>query len=198
MKLNWAERLVVNNPARVAEQLLQIRWMKKVMPLEPGARILEIGCGRGAGAALILKEFEPAVLHAMDLDVLMLKQAVRYLKPAQRERINVYAADAVHLPYADGTMDAVFDFGALHHVPNWRRALSEISRVLKPGGTFFVEELYPSLYQNVITKHLLLHPTEDRFLSHDLREAFEVANLTLKDSLELKAVGILGVLTKTA
>jgi ubiquinone/menaquinone biosynthesis C-methylase UbiE len=198
MKLNWAEKLVVNNPYRVFEQGFQIRWMKKIMPLDAGAKVLEVGCGRGAGASLILKEFNPALLHAMDLDVQMIRKAVHYLSGPQRERITVYTGDVMHLPYRDGALDAVFGFGVLHHVPNWRAALAEITRILKPGGAFFVEELYPSLYQNCITRHILLHPTEDRFVSEDLRRAFDSEGLVLRDALELKKVGILAVLVKTA
>ena len=74
MKLNWAERWVVNNPTRVAEQKIEIKWFKKTMPLAPGAKILEIGCGRGAGAKIILQAFRPAALHAQDLDLKMIQR----------------------------------------------------------------------------------------------------------------------------
>ena len=35
----------------------------------------------------------------------------------------------------------MFDFGIIHHVPQWRRALAEVARVLKPGGRFYAEEV---------------------------------------------------------
>ena len=81
MKLNWAERLVVNNPVRVMIQRRLIKWIKGVTRIAPQARILEIGCGRGAGACLIQEEFQPATLHAFDLDHRMIRLAGRYLKP---------------------------------------------------------------------------------------------------------------------
>ena len=84
----------------------------------------------------------------------------------------------------------------MHHVPDWRRALSEVARVLKIGGRYYIEELYPALYQNFITKRLLLHPANDRFKSHDLRYALSKMDLDLKDAFELKNLGILGVATK--
>lgn len=196
MKLNWVERLVVNNPLRVVEQRFQIRWMHKVKPLSPTDLVLEIGCGRGAGSHLILKEMHPAVIHATDLDFKMIRLARRYFAGADNQRVFTYVADAVALPYGNETFDAIFDFGALHHVPDWRKALREIARVLKEGGTFYLEELYPALYQNFITKHLLVHPTQDRFRSEDFRQALTACGFSFQGSLEWKSIGILGVLTK--
>ena len=81
-------------------------------------------------------------------------------------------------------MDAVFGFGVLHHVPNWRGSLAEFSRVLKVGGVYFMEELYPALYQNAITKRILSHPSEDRFLSHDLRQGLEAVGMPVQNAIE--------------
>jgi ubiquinone/menaquinone biosynthesis C-methylase UbiE len=198
MKLNWAERLVVNNPGRVFEQRTEIRWLQRRKPLAPGALVLEVGCGRGAGAGLLLKEFQPSAIHAMDLDWEMIKRARKYLSSHQQERIFMHTADATHLPYRDETFDAVFGFGVLHHVPDWRRGLAELSRVLKTGGSYYMEELYPALYQNFITKHILLHPTEDRFTSKDLKEALDAVHLSIENAFELKLVGLLAVLEKNA
>ena len=50
MKLNWAERWVVNNPLRVIEQGIYPKKLARAMPLDPGSCCLEIGCGRGAAA----------------------------------------------------------------------------------------------------------------------------------------------------
>jgi ubiquinone/menaquinone biosynthesis C-methylase UbiE len=196
MKLNWAELLVVNNPSRVFQQRFEIDWMKKQMPLAPGGIFLEVGCGRGAGASIIRREFSPDLLFASDLDPQMIRRAFKYLQPEKRRGISFYTADALHLPHADGVFDAVFGFGVLHHVPDWENALSEIGRVLKPGGIYFLEELYPSLYQNFVTKHILLHPTENRFRSDDLKKGLDTANFSVQSALELKLFGILAVLKK--
>lgn len=195
MKINWAERLMVNSPVRVLVQRLLIRWFKKKTVLEPGARILEVGCGRGAGAAMLLKEFTPATLHAMDLDYLMIRQTRDYLPPDQTA-IFLYVGDVLHLPYPDAALDAVFGFGVLHHVPDWRGGLAEIARVLKPGGRYFLEEFYPAFYQNFLARRLFLHPEEDRFHSADLHQALKGAGFKVQESLECPLLGILGVAVK--
>jgi ubiquinone/menaquinone biosynthesis C-methylase UbiE len=197
MKLNWAERWVVNNPSRVFQQRIEIGWLKKKMPLKPGAIVLEIGCGRGAGARLIRQAFAPALMHAQDLDIEMIQKARRYLGIEYRKNISFSVADSVQIPFKDQSVDAVFDFGVLHHVPAWQAALSEIERILKSGGKFYIEELFPALYQNVITRHILLHPTENRFRSKDFRSALTDRGMPLQASFEVPGMWLLGVAVKT-
>ena len=198
MKLNWAERWVVNNPFRVIEQRIEIHFLKGMISLKEGMKILEVGCGRGAGARLIHKTFQPSSLYAMDLDIDMVRKAKGYLSPEEREKILLHVGDVFRLPFRDGELDIVFGFGVLHHVLDWRGAAAEIARVLKTGGIYVLEELYPSTYQNFITKHILVHPNEDRFLSHDLREGLESRGLEIRNALELKKIGILAVAVKDA
>jgi ubiquinone/menaquinone biosynthesis C-methylase UbiE len=197
MKLNWAERWVVNNPTRVFQQHIEIKWLQHMMPLKVGATILEVGCGRGAGAKLIHRAFKPSRLHILDLDIKMIQAAKTYLSGPIKNVMTMYVGDSIDLPFKSDSLDALFGFGFLHHVPDWRRALSEVARVLKSGGVYYIEELYPSLYQNVITKRILLHPEHDRFTSKDLRAELDAAGLSLINAFELKKMGILGVATKS-
>ena len=170
--------------------------MKRRRPLAPGSVALEVGCGRGAGADLIRKEFQPSVLYAMDLDLEMLRRGRTYLLEGKRKDISFYVADVLRIPARDESLDAVFGFGVLHHVLDWESALREIVRVLKPGGVYYLEELYPSLYQNFITKHILLHPAANRFRSGDLKRALRGVGLVLDHLLEYTQLGILGISTK--
>jgi ubiquinone/menaquinone biosynthesis C-methylase UbiE len=196
VKINWAERLMVNNPVRVMIQRRIITWIKQVTRIPPQAVILEIGCGRGAGARLIQEEFQPARLHAFDLDYHMIRAAKGYLPPPYTDCISFYVGDAERLPYRDGVLDAVFGFGVLHHLPDWREGMGEIARVLRPGGIYFLEEFYPQLYQNFLARRIFFHPEQDRFFSHDLHQALAQAGFTLQGRLEQKLLGLLAVAVK--
>ncbi len=193
MKLNWIERFFVNSPIRLLMQSMEIRWFKDKLPLSPGCEILEIGCGGGVGAELVFEHFQPAQLYLSDLDIKMVRQARVYAKDKSLSNVHVCQADATDLPFTDQKFDAVFGFGFLHHVPRWRTALAEVARILKAGGAYYLVEFYPQLYQNVITKHLLVHPEFDRFKSPDLRQAFQELNLILKHSFEVNSMGIIGI-----
>jgi ubiquinone/menaquinone biosynthesis C-methylase UbiE len=196
MKLNRFERWVVNNPLRVIMQKSEILWMQRAFPLPAGATVAEIGCGRGAGAKGIIHKYRPAHLHALDLDVDMLRTARRYLAPIQPANITLTAANACRLPFRSNSLDAVFGFGFLHHVPNWQKALSEIARVLRNQGVYYLEELYPSVYQNALTKRLLLHPPENRFQSEELRAALQNARLHFEHLIDIPRIGILAAAVK--
>jgi len=196
MKVNWAERIWINSPFRYFVQQREIGFFKRSRNLRPGSRCLEVGCGRGAGAEMILKAFEPARLDALDVDPLMIRLAVRRQPQWTFGRLNFLLADAQQLPYKEGSMDAVFNFGIVHHLEDWEKGIGEIARVLKSGGIFYFEEIYPALYANVITRRLVKHPSENRFHSHEYRAALVNRGLRLLQGYKESRFGILGLAVK--
>ena len=163
MLLSRFEWLLMNNPIRaVIQRRLEARWLLDLGGTMPGGRALEIGCGRGVGAKLILDHFGPKRVDAFDLDPKMVELAGRRLTP-YGERVRLWTGDATAIDADEATYDAVFDFGIIHHVPDWRQALAEAYRVLRPGGRFYVEEVFARFILNPLWRWLFDHPTEDRF-----------------------------------
>jgi ubiquinone/menaquinone biosynthesis C-methylase UbiE len=193
MELNWLERIFVNSPIRLIMQSLEMRWFCRKLPPNTVGNILEIGCGRGAGAGLILEKFNPSGLYLSDLDIRMLRSARMYLGDKGRAKVHLCQSDAADLPFGNRRFDAVFGFGFLHHVLQWRKGLAEVGRVLKTGGAYYLVEFYPKLYQNVITKHMVVHPESDRFKSSDLKDALRELGLGLAHCFELNGMGIIGI-----
>ncbi|HEX2994242.1 MAG TPA: class I SAM-dependent methyltransferase [Anaerolineales bacterium] len=97
--------------------------------------ILEIGCGNGHGAYL-LNQSAPRSYIGLDLMEEQVGKA--------RQRYPGYqflVQDANDLSqFEDASKDVIIVFGVLHHIPEWRRVIDEVQRVLRPGGNFFVEE----------------------------------------------------------
>ncbi|MBW1956615.1 MAG: class I SAM-dependent methyltransferase [Deltaproteobacteria bacterium] len=133
MILNCAERLVVNNPLRMAMQRLEMVWFLQAADLSPNPRILEIGCGRGAGARILLKKMHPRRIEALDLDPVMMHTAKGFLTSKERERISLLAGDSTRLPFHSASFDVVFGFGLLHHVPDWESAVKKWPGSSNPG-----------------------------------------------------------------
>ena len=196
MKLNTAERLMVNNPIRVFFQMQIVKWMKRAHPFNTGPRVLEIGCGRGAGVDLVTRYFRPSSLVAVDMDERMIRAAEHRFIQSHKNHVRLSVAEATALPFKGHSFDAVFAFGVLHHVPDWPRAASEIARVLDDGGYYYLEEYYPASYQNAITRHILKHPEENRFVGWDLIQELRRQGLRLVRRYEIKGLGVLAVLRR--
>jgi len=106
--------------------------------------LLDIGCGTGANLPL-LKELVDAngQLVGADFSPLALRYARQQLgngslgvDGAASPRLSLLQADAARLPFADNSFDLVTALDVLEHVENDSAALSEITRVLVPGGAF--------------------------------------------------------------
>jgi SAM-dependent methyltransferase len=98
-----------------------------------GKEVLEVSCGHGGGAAYVARTFEPRSYTALDLNPV----AIGFCREHhRREGLIFQQGDAEHLPFADNTFDAVINVEASHCYPDFRRFLTEVARVLKPGGHF--------------------------------------------------------------
>lgn len=77
----------------------------------------------------------------------------------------------------DESFDAVFSFGVLHHMEDWRKAVKEISRVLKRGGEFFFEEPLRPFLRNFLVRFLTAHPEGGEFDYEEFKEELEANNI---------------------
>ena len=162
MLLNRVEKLMMNNPLRAAlQRRFEARRLLDMGGAVAGGRCLEIGCGRGIGTEIVLERFGAGQVDAFDLDPDMVEQARARLGGDPRVRLWVGDATAIDAP--DDSYDAVFDFGIVHHVPDWRDALGEVHRVLRPGGRFYAEEVLARFIHHPVWRRQLDHPMEDRF-----------------------------------
>ena len=140
----------LNDPDYVREQYatednLETRlsvWQPTADGLEPGkealraidralvgdAHVLEVGCGTGVmaeqiaalpGVTLIATDFSP-----------------RFVELTAARGVDARQADICYLPFDDASFDVVYAGWMLYHVRDLERALNEVRRVLKPGGTF--------------------------------------------------------------
>ena len=104
------------------------------MPLSglAGKKVLEIGSGAGAHAALFARHGASVV--AVDITPERGAATARKLALVPASRGRAYHADAENLPFQDAAFDIVYSNGVLHHSEDTQRCIAEVHRVLKPGG----------------------------------------------------------------
>jgi ubiquinone/menaquinone biosynthesis C-methylase UbiE len=120
-------------------RLLGVRSLHRTLAgqaeIAPGHRVLEIGCGTGNLALLVAHRYRGASVVGLDPDPLALGRARR---KATRDGLPVQwdLGSAGDLPYPDASVDRVLSALMFHHLDEAEkhRALSEIKRVLRPGG----------------------------------------------------------------
>jgi ubiquinone/menaquinone biosynthesis C-methylase UbiE len=163
MLLNGIEKALMNNAARAAFQRhVESRQLLALGGPLRGGVALEVGCGRGVGVAIILERFRAERVDAFDLDPDMVARARQRLA-RYAGQVRLWTGDATNIAAPDGAYDAVFDFGIIHHVPEWRRAVREVTRVLKPGGRFYAEEMFRRFLGSTLARTFTRHPEDDRF-----------------------------------
>ena len=169
MLMNRVETAVVNSPPRRWLQHGELQLMTRLGGSPPPGRVLEVGCGAGYGTQLIVERFGALRVDALDLDPAMVARARRRLR-RYGDRVQVRQGSATNLSAAltpfggdDTVYDAVFDFAILHHVPDWRAAVAEVARVLRPGGRFYFDEVTAAALATRGYRWLFDHPRDDRF-----------------------------------
>jgi ubiquinone/menaquinone biosynthesis C-methylase UbiE len=146
---------------RPAERLYYQRLLRRVRHLFPApGRVLDAGCGAG-NVAEVLAEWGCQVTG---IDIECQDAAVKRLQQAG----GVFCeASAEALPFPDAQFDAALVKDAFHHMKNPARALSELCRVVRPGGPIVVIEA--NRYNPVFYLHLTLCGEHDHFTRWGLR-----------------------------
>jgi ubiquinone/menaquinone biosynthesis C-methylase UbiE len=123
---SWYERERHRGYHRMIDEL----EVDLALPLCRDKDILEAGCGTG----LLLKEFATVARRATGLDI-----SQGMAKQARERGLNVVLGSVTDLPFPDASFDVVISCKVLAHIPDISRAISELSRVTRPGGKLLLE-----------------------------------------------------------
>ncbi|MEV0585744.1 methyltransferase domain-containing protein [Nonomuraea sp. NPDC050310] len=110
------------------------------LPVGPGLRVLDLGCGGGRhafevlrrGADVVAFDMDQAELESVKAMFLAMEEAGEAPRGASAETVH---GDALEMPFEDASFDRVIAAEILEHIPDDMAAMRELFRVLKPGGT---------------------------------------------------------------
>ncbi len=106
-------------------------------PFECG---LDVGTGPGHVALSAAQRYPSSIVVGVDFSPLQVRRAERIRRREKVENCRFLKADAMRLPFAPESFDAVASVGSIKHWPDARRGLREIFRVLRPGKRAIVAE----------------------------------------------------------
>jgi ubiquinone/menaquinone biosynthesis C-methylase UbiE len=160
MKMSRIQRLLINrtNNRKKLELVERMLGIAGAVELD---NALEIGSGAGFVAAGLNRLYGMSV-DGVDVD----PEQVRIAKErsGDNERLRFHEADAQDLPFEDEEFDLVLSQMVLHHVPEWDKALEEITRVLRRGRIYIFDD---AVYTAITRKYLRFLLKGHSFYSQD-------------------------------
>jgi SAM-dependent methyltransferase len=117
------------------------RRTARLADIQPGEQILDVGCGKGTLAIEVARHWSVGRIAGIDPST---EQIARARRKAARRNVPISFQVGVieQLPFPDRSFDVVFSTLMMHHLPAplKRQGLSEIARVLKPGGRLVIAD----------------------------------------------------------
>jgi len=112
--------------------------------LEPGQKVLEVGCGPGFFTVPAAKTVgEGGTIYALDVNPLAIEKVQHKVEQAGVTNVKTVLADAARTGLPEGSFDLALVFGLAHPVGSLEKILNELYRLLKPGGTLAIEGRLP-------------------------------------------------------
>jgi len=126
---------------RVGPFLRRRRSALEALRPRPGDTVLDLACGTGLNFRHIIERIGPeGRVVGVDCTRAMLRRARRKLTRHRWDRVTLVEGDATSLPLASDSCDGVLCSYAMAIIPDYRRAIAEAARILKPGGRLVLLE----------------------------------------------------------
>ncbi|HXV62821.1 MAG TPA: methyltransferase domain-containing protein [Vicinamibacteria bacterium] len=133
--LGYGDALLEGIPERAIESFAGTGNPFSLGELEPGERVVDVGCGAGMDSLIAARMVGPhGAVVGIDMTPEMVEKAEAARKEADLPNVEFRRGYVEELPVPDGWADAIISNGVFNLTPDKMRTLKEMARVLKPGG----------------------------------------------------------------
>jgi arsenite methyltransferase len=140
--LEYAEEWLIGIPESSIESFAGTGNPFSLGELDPGERVVDVGCGAGIDSLIAAKKVGPeGGVIGVDMTPSMLEKARQAAKETGLANVEFREGYAEALPVEDGWADVVISNGVLNLTPDKAAALEEMSRVLKPDGRLQIGDI---------------------------------------------------------
>ncbi len=172
----------LKNPFKIHEFLTILAGAR----LTGNDQILDLGCGAGIQTQFLAKRC--AHVTGVDPNQSSIKRADSFLTSSRlRSKITYINGDLLDLRLNAGSLDCVFSFCVLEHIPHYNDVLDEVYRLLRPGGQIHlsVDSLATIKDGELKTKHRLDHHVHQDFFLNTLRQALTSAGFEVQQAFPI-------------
>jgi arsenite methyltransferase len=141
-ELGYPEPELSNVPDATVESFAGVANHWTLGTIEPGATVLDLGCGAGTDLLIAAQMTGPrGTAIGVDMTPAMLRRAAASATEMRLHNIELYEALIESLPLDDASVDVVISNGVIDLVPDKDAAFDEIDRVLRPGGRLQIADV---------------------------------------------------------
>jgi SAM-dependent methyltransferase len=134
--------------------------------------VIDVACGVGYGSEFL----GPACARVVGVEIA--GEAITIARARyRRDQVWFVQGDAEHLPFPDGSADAITCFEGIEHFSDPEGHLSEVTRVLKPEGTYFVSTPHPEAHVHGADNPFHLHEFDPERFDSMLRGRFDQVSM---------------------
>lgn len=153
----YAEDELTGVPRSAREFALGVGNHLRYADIQPGERILDIGCGAGIDSIIAAHRTGPAGrVLALDFLPEMLERTASAAAEAGLDNVETVEGDMEAIPLPDDSVDHIISNGVINLSPRKARTLAECARVLRPAGRFCVSDF--TVDQEDLPPEVLTHP----------------------------------------
>lgn len=140
--VGYPEEVLTSLPASAFESFTGLAYLHRYLRLRLSQRVLDLGSGGGMDAVLVGCAVGPSgSVVGLDLSEEMVTRARSLAATCGAEHVHFEQGEAEAMPFAEATFDVAYANGVLNLCPDKPAVVSELRRVLKPGGRAVIAEI---------------------------------------------------------